>query len=476
MKSIQLMLLLLFFALSSVKAQKLDSLHLKVQVQNYAAGEPIFIAYYLGENKYLKDTLWTDANGVANYYTKDINKGLYLLILKDQRFVEFLVAETHFSIYLNAAAKDLSPVYIHSLENSLLQQRNYVFLTKAFFEQDLQIKQANFSKQFPDSAKSWTVEKELINFWTGEANQINNQIVTEHSEKLIADVIKGMSEPSISNTIPKNIKKQKLQNAYKLNQFKKAYFSDFDFANEALLYTPVYQQRLNKYLDIYTVQNSDSLITAVDFLIKESSKNEAFFRFTVSAITNKYAQLKLVCASQKVYAHIVNKYYKTGLATWVNETEVQKMEESVAQLALTACAAKMPDLLFGLKAFTLYPLDTTKAFTIIQFLGAEAANNATLVTQLSAYLSPEVKANTQVVLVLMDDISAFENSDELVKRIPTNWTIVDGSSFKTKLNYTYNLGVKNTKLFLLNNQKVIQAHSLSANQVSSWVALMLKKQ
>lgn len=477
MKSIQFMFALLFlgFCSAKAKAQTLDSLHLKINVQNYNEGEPVFLAYYVGENKYLKDTLWLDENGEANYIASGINKGLYLLILNDQRFVEFLVAEERFSVYLNAAVKDLKPVFLHSIENSLLQQRNHVFLTKVAYEKSLVAKRNSLKKQFPDSIIDYTKENSQLDYWTSEADEINQQIVNKYPKGLISAVINAMVDPSISSEIPKKIKKQKLEKAFQLNQFKNNYFKNFDFENEALLYTPIYEQRVHKFLDVYTVQSSDSLIAAVDFVIEKSRQNEAFFRFTVSTILNKYAQVKLVCASQKVYAHVVKKYYSAGLATWASETEIKKMEESAQQMASTGCKAKMPELLFGFKEFILYPLDTSKAFTIVQFIGAANPNNETLVTQLNAYLSPKVKANVQVVLVLVDDITAYPNSDELKKRIPTNWTIVDGSAFKSKLNFTYNLGGNNTKLYLLNNQNVIQAHSLSANQVNNWVGLTLQK-
>lgn len=70
-----------------------------------------------------------------------------------------------------------------------------------------------------------------------------------------------------------------LQSYYFINDYWKGY----DFSDERLLYTPVYFNKLKKYIDMLP-QAADSLIKYADVVIDLSKANKELFKFTVNWI------------------------------------------------------------------------------------------------------------------------------------------------------------------------------------------------
>ena len=117
----------------------------------------------------------------------------------------------------------------------------------------------------------------------------------------------------------------------KWEYYKNHYFDNINLVDSRLLRTPFFYNKVEDYLDKLTVQHPDSIITAVDLLLnKMKPSKENFKNFTVIFL-NKYAKSKIV-GMDAVYVHIVNNYYATGDADWIEQEQLNKILENANTL------------------------------------------------------------------------------------------------------------------------------------------------
>ena len=147
-------------------------------------------------------------------------------------------------------------------------------------------------------------------------------------------------------------------------RFYKNHFLDYlDFSDERLLRTPIFHSKINKYLENLTVKHPDSIIKSCDYIIgKSRTKNKEVFKYLVSYLTSTYERSK-VMGLEKVFVHMVEKYYKTGEVTWVDEANMFKIVDRRAET--------ISPLLIGEVAPNLHLRDTLEKVRVLHQLDSD---------------------------------------------------------------------------------------------------------
>jgi thiol-disulfide isomerase/thioredoxin len=104
------------------------------------------------------------------------------------------------------------------------------------------------------------------------------------------------------------------------------YFDHFDVGDVRLLHTPIYDNKIKKYINRFAPQHPDSLIVACDMLMEKSRADEEVFRYMLITLFNNYAESKMM-GMDKVYFHIAEKYYIPE-ASWSSEEFIKKLEDN----------------------------------------------------------------------------------------------------------------------------------------------------
>jgi thiol-disulfide isomerase/thioredoxin len=109
-------------------------------------------------------------------------------------------------------------------------------------------------------------------------------------------------------------------------QYKADYWKGYDFTDDRLVRTPVFFNKLKAWTLSLTVQQPDSVIAAVEFLLARIPKGSEHFKMTVNQVALWYsakAQLQLrderramMMGSERVYVHMLEKYFTPELAFW----------------------------------------------------------------------------------------------------------------------------------------------------------------
>src|SRR5690606_20318570 len=106
----------------------------------------------------------------------------------------------------------------------------------------------------------------------------------------------------------------------------KHYFDNINLTDERLIRTPpVLINKINRFLDQYTIPTPDSINVAIDHILETAKPNYDMFQFLLQNIFNKYAKSKIM-SHESVYIHIAQKYYAdTVLVDWIDDEQRNKI-------------------------------------------------------------------------------------------------------------------------------------------------------
>jgi peroxiredoxin len=112
-------------------------------------------------------------------------------------------------------------------------------------------------------------------------------------------------------------------------QYRRAFFDNVDFASESTLRTPVFANKLRKYIRELTPQQADSLIKYSDELIAKTKANRELFKFTINWIALEYKTPKTM-GTEALYVHLIDAYWTPETAFWSNPEEIKGLRGEIS--------------------------------------------------------------------------------------------------------------------------------------------------
>jgi peroxiredoxin len=111
--------------------------------------------------------------------------------------------------------------------------------------------------------------------------------------------------------------------------YRRAFFDNVDLTSESTLRTPVFANKLRKYIRELTPQNADSLIRYSDELIAKTKGNKELFKFVVNWIALEYKTPKSM-GTEALYVHMIDTYWTPELAFWSNPEEIKGLRGEIS--------------------------------------------------------------------------------------------------------------------------------------------------
>lgn len=301
--------LLLFLSCAYAKAQ---GFRITVNFKPVEKGY-LYLGYYFGNQKYVQDSAIIQPNGQAVFSGADkLTGGLYLIVDPAKKtFFDILIdKEQEFSIKI-----DTSNFTIASINGS--KENDYLVAYKnasAYYFRNYQQLQTSLAsaKTKADSAAIQTT----MNTANMAAQQWRDSFVQVQPDSYLALLFRLLKEPQYNVTGAKT-KQDSITAFY---QYKNQFWPAVSFADERLLRTPMFEQRLNRYLETAVVRHPDSLKLEVDKFILYSRTNKTMFRYFINRFTNEYMNPKYM-GLDVVFLHLFEKYYVTNQVDWLEKKD-----------------------------------------------------------------------------------------------------------------------------------------------------------
>jgi len=305
--------------------------------------KPLYMGHYYADKTYVKDTVMTDANGVAVFKGDEkIEGGIYFIVLPTKSIAwEFLLADDQeFSM-----STDTSDV----LGNLVIKgsHENDLFLDYTRYMQGNNIKMSKLQEEMKaakdDKAAQKKVRDEIFDLQT-QVKTKWDKYVADNPNTFFANIVNAQMYPEVPEfDIPEDVvNKDSAEQVLRYYYNKKHFFDNIDFSDNKLLRTAYLNSRLKTYFT-KMVFNPDTIIKDGDELIKRAAANDDVYRFVVEYMLNlKYETNRM--GMDKVLVHVGEKYYLSGRAIWVDSTRMEKIKERIIKTRPNVIGEKAKDI------------------------------------------------------------------------------------------------------------------------------------
>lgn len=342
----------------------------------------ISLAYHFGNKQYIKEELTSDANGEVVFKNDtSLPTGLYLIVLPSKNYLEFIVEEQNFSIDIPCEKGELvsfkePTFYTKIVANKSPQNKSFFdylgFLQLKRDEQKLLNNTIELYKNNSDKTKEVSEAESKLTAIDAEVENERNKLIAGNKGKMLSKLLLAQNEIKIPES------DAKLQETYGENwqfyYYRQHYWDNIDFNYTGLLYSPILYNKVEYFIEKVTEQTPDAVFDAADLIIQKAKGNKEVFKYFVIEMLNRYAKTKKVCFDA-IYVRLINKYYASGQADWVDNEQLKKILDNAQALSHTLCGQIAPDIKAKTESNSTPSLHKVKAkYTILLLWDTDCGN------------------------------------------------------------------------------------------------------
>lgn len=445
-----------------------------------------YLAGYYGPKQYFKDTADVDSQGNLTFKGKDsLPGGIYSVVMPDKgTYFEFIVNEQSFSMETDTGNFVKAMKVKGSLENELFYKRlNYL---------EAKQKEINPLKAIMDDSLKTEDDKkaarEKLSAIDKEIKEYTMKIVQENPNTFLAKVFKAMEEIDAPEApLLENGRKDSL---FPFRYYKEHFFDNLDFQDDRLLRSPVFHNKMEKYLSKLTVQHPDSISAAADYMAAKARGNKEMLKYIVHYVTSTYEKSNIM-GMDAVFVHMAQNYYMKGDAFWIDTAQLAKITERANKLAPLLIGKKVINVTLQdtsmTKWYSLY--DVKAKYTVLYFWDPNCGHCKKVTPKLKELYDKYTDRSFFNVFAVGTE---FEDKDwsKFIKEHDLTWINVSDNPEINKnyakyiqftniesLNFRSTFDIYATPVtFLLNEKKEIIAKKIEVEQIEELLERFKKKE
>ncbi len=463
MKYISILFYLILFSSLSLSAQNsTDGYKIKFNIENYQS-DTLVIGYYYGDRQLVKDSLVSDKEKGVFFWEgeESLDPGIYMMLVQpSEQFVQFMIPQEDQEFELKTDINDLSNIeYKGSKDNELfVEYLSFIRKQNASLEE---LKATIETKK--EAGEDTTKDSEKL-------YQLDDEVFT-HLEKLVKEnpnTVTGLLiKSNFQIDIPEyNVSQDSLQ-LLRYLYFREHYFDHIEMENPATLRTPFLHQKVDYYINKLTSQHPDSVIIAVDRVLDMLKPSTESFTFYTSHFLNTYANSKIV-GMDKVYVHIVDKYYKSGIADWVTEESLIKIVDRSEKIKPVLIGKIAPDVtLYREDGSTMNIHDVQADYTVLLFWAPDCGHCKKSMPDVIKFYDENKSKGVELIAICTKHQSKYASCWEAVKEKDMSRFLNLGDQYhKSRFKLKYNVS-QTPKIFILDEKKEIIMKNIGADQLQS---------
>jgi len=419
------------------------------------------LAYYYSNGTYIKDTLKVDGSGRCSYKARaDLPKGLYTLVITDKNYFDFVVNND----------------YKFSLETTVNDPNNHMTI-KGSPENDLFYEYLHFShekynriQELQDRMKATAGQKDSSAYYNGKMDEINKEliayklgIVKKYPGSFLSLMINTMKEPEIPE-IPL-LPSGKKDSTFAYRYYKAHFWDDCDFKDDRMLRTPVFHNKLKKYYDNVLFQVPDTIIRESDALIEKGRSNQEMFKYLIWFTTYHYESSEIM-GFDKIFVHVIDKYYITGQTTWIAKDINEKIIKKANKIRPVLLGEKAPNLIMLDSNNQLVSMHNIIAnYLLVLFWDPDCGHCEKEIPVIKEFYDQNKEKYGLKIFAVCSDTSLVKWKNSIRKK-KMDWINVDGPrALTTDYHELYDI-ISTPVIYLLDDQKKIVAKRLPADKIS----------
>lgn len=458
-------LIISFFISATLTAQNACKITVKT---NAFRDSDCYLGYYYGKFQYVKDTCKFDSKGVAVFENKKeaLDRGVYFILFPNQKHIDFIInKEQVITFEVDTTDMVKGTKVTGSKENQLFFDYNRDAAILGTEYEKLRKLEEKYKDTTNDSLKIIRDRMASIN---EEAQKKKELFIEKNPQLLVTKIFLLTRDPEIPDA-PKNPDGSE-NKEFQYQYYKSNYWQFMDFNDDALVRTPVFHSRLERFITQVVVQHPDSLIREIDLFIKRTENTPELFKYVVWYLTYTFETTQIM-GHDAVFVHLIDRYYKTGKTFWSSESVLQKLYER---------ADKLRPILLGKVAPNFAPVDTSLSnyiplwtinakYTIMIFWDPDCGHCKKEIESLNNYYNDLGRKMGVSMFSVCTDTSMTRWKTKIEEKGIRDWINVNGTRSALG-NYQELYDVYSTPLiFILDRQKKIIAKKLGADNVPEFI-------
>ncbi|MDF2436755.1 MAG: hypothetical protein K0Q95_1131 [Bacteroidota bacterium] len=462
---------LLFFTNSH--ANPAEGYNIRINAKGVKPQTMCQLARYYGDKQYIVDSAKSNEKGEVVFKgTEKWPQGIYLFVPpgKNKYFDFVMDEEQNFSIETDTADFIKSMKIKGSEENKFFYDYQNFMSGKQKQIEPLQTSYKRLKDSNKDSAKLIADKMAVID---KEVKEYKNDFIKNNPKSFVAKLFKAMDEPEIPEApmLPNG----KKDSTFAYRYYKTHFFDNFDLTDDRLLRSPIFHNKIKQYMDKLTPQTPDSINVSADYLIERSRSNQEVFKYLVYWLTYTYESSKIM-GMDAVFVHMVNSYYVTNQAFWVDSTQLYKITKRGRELEPLLIGKKapminMPDSTG--KYISLY--DIKSKYTVVVFWDHGCGHCKKEIPKLEEVYTKKLKAKgVQVYAVETEDKP--QDWKKFLRENHLNWiNVQELDSYKRAVTKKIYDIYSTPVIYLLDENKVIKAKRIEAEQLENLIDMLDKE-
>jgi thiol-disulfide isomerase/thioredoxin len=452
--------------LGTMAFAKKDGYRIEVKFKHDVPDSFVYLAHYYA--KPLPTIYKTDSARIIGKRTAVIESkdstlgGIYMLLFDNRmRYTEFVLNNgDEMGITVDTTNMPANISFTNSPENSRYVEYQKVLMTygkkqQGYMEELKKARNAADTQALRD--KSVKATKEL--------NAYRKDYAAKYSGTYLSTIFKALAAPEVPEGKHYLPGTKTIDSNFAYNYYKAHYWDQFDFSDDRIMYSPVYDAKLDEYFNRLVLPIPDSMNMEADKLLARTRKAKELFKYSLHWLAGN-AERSKVMGMDEVFVHLVENYYMKGDAYWLDAASVAKYEDRAKKIAPNVLGNTAPELLMqDIWSLQDKPLSKEESkYTLLVFWSRECGHCMKEVPQIDSVYKVALKQRGVKIYAVSTegDLSDIQKTvNELKLR---EWTHVVDAQNKTEYRSKYDV-YTTPKIYLLDDKKKILGKGLDHSNI-----------
>jgi len=310
---------------------------------------------------------------------------------------------------------------------------------------------------------------------TKEQNEYRKKYIAQYPNTFLTKVFKALQVIDIPEETHYLEDGKTIDSTFGYRYFKQHYWDNFDFQDDRLINTPIYDNKLLEYFNTWIYQIPDTIKYEADKILTKTKGTKELFRYTLRSLTSNALKSK-VMGMDEVFVHLVENYYMKGAANWLDSTDLAWYTERAKKIAPNVLGNIAPDLnmqdVFSRKDMPLHKVDAK--YTLLIIWSYDCGTCKKEVPLIDSLYKAVLKGKGAKIYSIASGGELTEIQKFIEQNKIKDWINVADINNNTNFKSKYD-AYSTPKLYLLDENKKIVGKGLDHSNVLSVIEWLEKK-
>ncbi len=440
-------------------------------VKGLKEGVTCVLANYYGDKQYIKDSAKVDAKGFVTFKGEDkLPQGIYLFVPPDKKYFDFVVDEKQTFVIETDTIDYIKNMKVKGSDENKFFYEYQQFMSAKQKQIEPIREQFKIHKANADSAK--LLQQQMVDIDT-EVKNYKNNFIKNNPKTFVAKLFKAMEEPEVPEApiLPNGRK----DSTFAFRYYKAHYFDNMDFTDDRMLRTPIFHAHIKQYFDRMTAQIPDSINVEADYVIAKTKPNHEMFKYMVWWITLTYESSKIM-GMDAVFVHMVEQYYVTKQADWLDSAQYAKISERAAILKPLLIGKYAPSInMVDSLARRISLYDVKAKYTVVIFWDHGCGHCKKEVPKLYDVYKTKLKAKGVEVFAIETENKPDEWKKFIIEHHLDWINVFEPDDYNRAVTKKFYDIYSTPVIYLLDENKIIRAKRIEADQIGDIIDMLEKE-